>query len=58
MPDNLSRMRKAGKIRTFLPGEDYSKTTNSGRKLMSRCPDLRDDERSDRRNPGITFVEP
>jgi hypothetical protein len=54
----LSRMRKAGKIRTFLPGEDYSKTTNSGRNLMSRCPDLRADERSDRRNPGITFVEP
>ena len=53
----LSRMRKARKIRTFLPGEDYSKTTNSGRNLISRCPDLRADERSDRQNPGITFVE-
>jgi Smr domain len=54
----LSRMRKSGKIRAFLPGEDYSGTTNSGRNLMSRCPDLRDTERSDRKNPGITFVEP
>ena len=54
----LSGMLKAGKIRAFLPGEDYSKTTNSGRNLINRCPDLRDSERSDRKNPGITFVEP
>ena len=54
----LSRMRKSGKIRAFLRGEDYSKTTNLGRNLMSRCPELRASERSDRQNPGITFVEP
>ena len=51
-------MQKAGKISTFLPGEDYSKATNLGRNLMSRCPDLRSSERSDSQNPGITFVEP
>jgi hypothetical protein len=54
----LSRMLKAGKIRSFLPGEEYSKATNPGRILMSRCPDLRNSERSDSHNPGITFVEP
>ena len=54
----LSRMLKAGKISSFLPGEEYAMATNAGRNLMKRFPDLRGSERSDNRNPGITFVEP
>ena len=54
----LSRLMKAGQISSFLPGEEYSLATNAGRNLMKRCPDLRGSERSDNRNPGITFVEP
>lgn len=53
----LGRKLKAGQIRTFLPGDDYSRSLNKGRDLMSRCPDLRKSERSDSLNPGITFVE-
>ena len=54
----LRRMLKAGQITSVLPGEEYSRATNLGRNLMSRCPDLRNSERSDSQNPGITFVEP
>ena len=53
----LSRLMKAGQITSYLPGEEYSKSTNAGRKLLSRCPDLSSSESSDRLNPGITFVE-
>jgi Smr domain len=54
----LGRMLKSGQITSFLPGEDYSGATNAARNLIRRCPELRSSERTDRLNPGITFVEP
>ena len=53
----LRRMVKAGDIKAFVPGDDYSSATNAGRVLMNCCPELRDSERTDRLNPGITFVQ-
>lgn len=51
--------RKAGskQIHSFLPGEDYSRSSSAGKALMKRHPALNRTERMDRRNPGITFVE-
>lgn len=53
----LARKLKARQIKSFIPGEDYSKATNAGRDLLGRFPDLRAGEVSDRQNPGITLVE-
>ncbi len=53
----LGRELTAGRIRRMVEGDDYSRAANMGRDLQRRCRDLRDSERSDRHNPGITFVE-
>lgn len=44
-------------IRSFTPGDEYSDYTNAGRNLLSSYPSLRASLRTDRENPGITFVE-
>lgn len=53
----LSSAARRKAIREFLPGENYSKTTNAGRKLLAAHPSLRSSLRSGSDNPGITFVE-
>jgi hypothetical protein len=53
----LKRKLAVRQIAKVIHGEDYSRTTNAGRDLMNRCPELRGSERSDSQNPGITFVE-
>ena len=53
----LTREIKAKRIKTMLPGDDYSTATVATRELIARYPDLRKSERSDTNNPGITFVE-
>ena len=53
----LSRKAQARQIRGVVAGDDYSRASNAGRGLMGRHPDLRSSERSDAKNPGITFVE-
>jgi len=54
----LKQQKAAGRIRNLVTGVDYSKTASAGRDLIRRYPDLLSSERSDRHNPGITFVEP
>lgn len=44
-------------IRAFLPGENYSNSTNAGKALIRRHPSLNNTEYMDRGNAGITFVE-
>lgn len=44
-------------IRSFLPGEHYSDKNTKGRELLEAYPLLRSDLRTDRNNPGITFIE-
>ena len=53
----LVRELRAGRIRCFVPGEGYSRTTVAGRELMVKWPDLKAAERTDSGNPGITMVE-
>lgn len=53
----LDRELAAGHIRRVIVGDDYSRAANLGQDLQRRCRDLRDSERTDRHNPGITFVE-
>lgn len=47
----------ARQIKGVVPGDDYSRATVGGRRLMEKCPSLRASERSDAQNPGITFIE-
>jgi hypothetical protein len=53
----FQRELTAGRLRRVVEGDDYSRAANLGRDLQRRCQDLRDSERTDRHNPGITFVE-
>ena len=56
--DWLRQQLAAGRIRALLPGDQYAPATPAGRDFLRRHPALRPAERSDRENPGITFVEP
>ena len=53
----LQAMLSTKKIQSFLPGDDYSDRTNAGSALVSRHFALRSSLKTDRNNPGITFVE-
>lgn len=53
----LQSMVTAGKIRSVVPGDDYSDRTTAGEALLGRHLGLRGSLRTDSRNPGITFVE-
>ena len=53
----LAVLRSTRQIRNVVPGEDYSNTTGMGRSLLGRYHELESDIRTDRSNPGITFVE-
>lgn len=53
----LQRELQAKHVKAVVHGEDYSCTTIAGRNLLSRFKQLNGSERSDSRNPGITFVE-
>lgn len=54
---HLQSLVRKGSIRAFTPGDAYSDHYNSGRHLLSAYPSLRASLRTDRENPGITFVE-
>ena len=54
----LRKQHDDRRIRALLLGDHYTHTTPEGRDFLRRHPVLRTTERSDRENPGITFVEP
>jgi hypothetical protein len=56
--DWLRRQLEARRIRLMLLGDHYTHTSPEGRDFVRRHPALRITERTDRNNPGITFVEP
>lgn len=47
----------AGHLRTVFFGDHFTHTSPEGRDFIRRHPALRVSERSDRNNPGISFVE-
>lgn len=53
----LKQKKETGRVKSFLPGEEYSRDNPAARNLANRYPELLDSERTDRHNPGITFVE-
>ena len=53
----LQTLLSAKKIQSFLPGDDYSDRTIAGNALVSRHYALRSSLKTDKNNPGITFVE-
>ena len=54
----LQRQLDARRIRFLILGDHYTHTSPAGRDFIRRHPALRPTERTDRENPGITFVEP
>ena len=54
----LRRQTDARRIRAMLIGDHFTHTTPEGRDFLRRHPALRATERTDRVNPGITYVEP
>ena len=54
----LQGQREQRRIRLMLLGDHYTHTSPEGRDFIRRHPALRSSERTDRENPGITFVEP
>lgn len=56
--DWLRRQLDARRIRSMFLGDHCTHTSPEGRDFLRRHPALRATERTDRENPGITFVEP
>lgn len=55
----LHALQRNGEIRSFLYGEDFSPAADAvSRALLRRHPALASTLPADRKNPGITFVEP
>ncbi len=52
----LASMRARGTIIDYIPGEEFSISSEKGDRLLLACPELRTQMVQDRRNPGITFV--
>ena len=52
----LRYMKDQGKLNDFLPGEEFSTRTGSGRQLLRRFPFLKQLHDLNRRNQGITLV--
>ena len=53
----LKQKLETRQIKSYLPGEEYYRSGGAGKNLLSRYPALKNSERKDRCNPGITFVE-
>jgi hypothetical protein len=54
----LQRQLEQRRIRSVFLGDHYTHTSPEGRDFIRRHPALRPSERTDRENPGITFIEP
>ena len=52
----LGGLKSKGKIKAFLPGEDFSIFNADTRAALQACPALRQDKDLDRQNNGITII--
>ena len=52
----LEEQKKSGKIRDFIPGEQFSIFHDGTRQAFARCPELRQDRDLERHNNGMTIV--
>lgn len=52
----LARMKRAGQIGSFLPGEEFQTSSEATREVLNRFPKLKDDQNLGKANGGITLV--
>lgn len=52
----LEERRRAGQLRHYVRGEDFTPFTDAGRRAVELCPELRRDLDYGRQNDGITIV--
>ncbi len=52
----LSRLKKRGQIRDFIPGEEFSIFTPATLEAFRICGDLRQDRDLERHNNGVTYI--
>ena len=57
LPQHLADLKRRRVIRGYVQGEHYSISTRQGNDLLTRYPALKATLPTDRKNPGITFVE-
>ncbi len=53
----LKREKEKKRIKNIITGEKYSVSERSGQALLKQYPQLKHSQKTDRKNPGITFVE-
>jgi DNA-nicking Smr family endonuclease len=53
----LKREKEKKRIKNVITGEQYSVSERSGQALLKQYPQLKQSRKTDRGNPGITFVE-
>ena len=53
---HLARMKSQGKIREFVPGEEFSPFSQQARNALALCPELSRDRDFARENRGVTLV--
>jgi hypothetical protein len=53
---NLDYLWSTGKIKGFIPGEDFSGKNGPGKALLQRFPELAKNKNLTRKNPGVTLV--
>jgi hypothetical protein len=53
---NLDYLCSTGKIKEYIPGEDFSGRSGPVKALLRRFPELTNNKNLDRRNPGVTLV--
>ncbi len=54
---HLNGLRGRGSIRSWVPGDDFSISSEASDRLLRSVPELRRQLVQDRHNPGISFVE-
>jgi hypothetical protein len=54
--NSLRKRRKEGRIRAFVPGEQWAVFDDGARELLDACPELDRDADLGRYNEGVTFV--
>ncbi len=57
LPQHLTDLKRRRIIRGYVPGDQFAISTRQGAQLISKYPVLKETMNTDRKNPGITFVE-
>lgn len=53
---HLAELKSAGRIREFVPGEEFSPFSAQARHALALCPELSHDRDYSRENRGVTLV--